>query len=95
MDINNLVYNILRILSSAGNNKKAYKPKEKCYTYRKLGHFARNYQSKNKVNRTKEINIMQYIYIRDRQEPSYFKELDTNKPGQNTITLVLNTIDKE
>ena len=66
MDIDNPVYNIFRVLPSAGDNKKTQKSKEKCYIYRKLGHFARNYRSKNKINRTKEINIIQYIYIRDR-----------------------------
>ena len=77
------------------NNKKALKPKGKYYAYRKFGHFARNYQSKNKMNRTKEINIIQYIYIRDRQEPSYLEELDINKPGQDIITLIPNTADKQ
>ena len=81
IDIDNPVYNILRILPSIDNNKKAYKPKGKCYIYRKLGHFARNYQNKNKINRTKEINIVQHIYIRDRQKPSYLEKSDTNKPG--------------
>ena len=81
MDIDNPVYNILRVLPSAGDNKKTQKSKGKYYAYRKLGHFARNYQSKNKVNRTREINIVQYIYIGDGQEPSYLEELDINKPG--------------
>ena len=80
IDIDNPVYNILRILSNTGNNKKAQKPKGKYYACRKLGHFARNYQSKNKINRTKEINIVQYIYIGDRQESSYLEESDINKP---------------
>ena len=66
IDIDNPVYNILRVLSSTGDNKKTQKSKGKCYIYRKLGYFARNYRSKNKINRTKEINIVQYIYIRDR-----------------------------
>ena len=66
MDINNLIYNILRVLSNTDNNKKTQKSKGKCYIYKKLGHFARNYQSKNKINQTKEINMVQYIYIRDR-----------------------------
>ena len=81
IDIDNLVYNILRILFSAGNNKKAYKPKGKCYICGKPEHFARNYQNKNKINRTKKINIIQYIYIGNGQEPSYLKESDIDKPG--------------
>ena len=58
MDIDNPVYNILRILPNTGNNKKAQKPKGKCYAYRKLRHFARNYRSKNKINRTKDVTIL-------------------------------------
>ena len=50
IDINNPVYNILRILPSTDNNKKTQKSKRKCYIYRKLGYFARNCQSKNKIN---------------------------------------------
>ena len=50
MDINNLVYNILGVLPSAGNNKKTQKSKGKCYAYRKLRYFARNYRNKNKIN---------------------------------------------
>ena len=81
MDINNLIYNILGIPPNIGNNKKVYKPKGKYYAYKKLGHFTRNYQSKNKINRTKKINIVQYIYIGDRQELSYLEKSDINKPG--------------
>ena len=58
IDIDNPVYNILRVLSNAGNNKKAQKPKGKCYICRKFRYFARNYRSKNKINRTKEINMV-------------------------------------
>ena len=50
MDIDNPVYNILRVLFSAGDNKKTQKSKGKCYAYGKLGYFARNCRSKNKIN---------------------------------------------
>ena len=50
IDIDNPVYNILGVPPNAGNNKKTQKSKEKYYIYKKLRHFARNYQSKNKVN---------------------------------------------
>ena len=38
---------------------------------------------------------MQYIYIGNGQEPNYLEESDINKPGQDTITLIPNTIDKQ
>ena len=58
IDINNPVYNILGVLSSADNNKKISKSKGKYYAYRKFRYFARNYRNKNKINQTKEINIV-------------------------------------
>ena len=81
IDIDNPVYNILRILSSAGNNKKARKPKGKYYACGKLGYFARNYRNKNKINRTKEINMVQHIYIGDKEKLNYLEESDIDKPG--------------
>ena len=80
IDIDNPVYNILGVLPNIDDNKKTQKSKGKCYAYRKLRHFARNCRSKNKINRTREINIIQYIYIRDGQEPNYLKESDIDKP---------------
>ena len=58
IDIDNPVYNILRVPPNIGNNKKTQKSKGKCYIYGKFGYFARNYRSKNKINRTREINIV-------------------------------------
>ena len=81
MDIDNPVYNILGIPPNTGDNKKTQKSKEKCYAYRKLRYFARNYRSKNKINRTREINMVQYIHIGDRQEPNYLEESDIDEPG--------------
>ena len=39
--------------------------------------------------------MVQYIHIGDRQELSYLEELDINKPGQDTITLIPSTVDKQ